>query len=330
MSLAALALVWIHVDSFSPPTMVADSQGYVPFDSNTPVTFEQTQIRICMILAMATLVLYDHIITLDIEVERIWTLRRGFPKLLFFASRYVVSPLLMISVIGEAGYPLLHSFCTFDHIFQKVISALSLVIPGLVLLIRVSALYGHCKIILSFLFCLFTCHLAAVIIETIIVTRISTPTPSYEFLPGCSVLVDVGEASLHWGFGWWIPFLCFDGILLIPTLIKAFSFRVHSNSIIGLVARDSVFYFAFIFGCLLTNIIVYSSGTSWPVDIPTEWVACIAVSRMMMNIRGVMFDNTLRTHGIEFSSIIFENRDQAGNSQGAGIEEQSHTGPICV
>jgi len=268
-----------------------------------------------------TLVLYDHLITLDIEVERIWTLKLGLPKVLFLTSRYVVPPLLIIAVMGNIGYPLLFSFCKFEDRFATSVYALSLITAQLVLLIRVSALYGHSKIWLSFLLCLFTCQFAAVIVGTVININMEIPILYYQFLPGCWAFYQITESNVRWAYSWWIPFICFDGILLILTLVKAFSYRDNFNPTIRLLARDSIVYFAIIFGCFVVNIV--TAIQSVPFDIPAVWIACIAVSRMMMNIRGLIFNNPLSSQGVDFSAIIFRNRTRPGGSRGVGTEQHA-------
>jgi len=266
-----------------------------------------------------TLILYDHLITIDIEVERIWTLKCGLPKVLFMTSRYVVPPLLMITSIGTSGYPLLFSFCKFETHLALPVRALSLFTGQLVLLIRVSALYGHSKIWLSFLLCFFTFQFAAVIVGVVVNVKMETAVLSYQFIPGCWAH---SESNLGRNYLWWIPFICFDGVLLILTLGKAFSYRDNFNPTIKLLAQDSIVYFAIISGCVLLTIVTWPHP-SISVNIPAEWVVCIAVSRMMMNIRGLTFNNPLVSQGINFSAIIFRNRSGLENSRGAGTEQHA-------
>jgi hypothetical protein len=56
---------------------------------------------------------------------------------------------------------------------------------------------------------------------------------------------------------------------------------------------------------LLENVIVAKVPVMYPFSIPPEWIACLTVSRMMMNIRGLIFDDPHGTEGIEFSAIEF-------------------------
>jgi len=181
-------------------------------------------------------------------------------------------------------------------------------VVDLVLILRVSALYGHCKIITSFLGCLFTSQFAAVVALKVIISKGSTIGLYYEFLPGCWYFYD--EIGTRWRYSWWIPFIFGDVILLTLTLAKAYSYRDHCNPIVRLLARDSVLYFVPMLACLVQNIVsnIIPNRVGF-VIIPTEWLACIAVSRMMMSIRSLVFNDLLTTQRLEFSTIIIPSRD---------------------
>jgi hypothetical protein len=99
-------------------------------------------------------------------------------------------------------------------------------------------------------------------------------------------------------YSFWIPFIIFDGTLVILTLYKAFSYRTLSSHTIRLLARDSVIYFAIMLMVLLENVLTNVLTTNLPITIPADWIACIAVSRMMMNIRGLVFDDPRGTDGL--------------------------------
>jgi len=294
---------------------------YIPFDSNAPAVFERHGIDNYIKLAVVTLVFYDHLITFSMEVERIWTLKWGLPKFLFLVSRYVIPPMLMIGIIGNIGYPLILSFCTFEVHYGIVIRFMSLIVAELILLIRVSAIYGHNRIILSFLTCLFLGHLAGVIIVVIFSEKIFDTAIYYEFLPGCWTFVNGSPSGARWNSSWPIPFICLEATLLILTLAKAFSYWNYSYITIKLLARDSIIFFAIMFVCLLENIIVVSGGRWLIVLIPTEWIACMAVSRMMLNIRGLTFNDPLDTQGLQLTSLLFKHQESGDVSQVATAEQ---------
>jgi len=119
-------------------------------------------------------ILYDHAITFDIEVQRIWSLNWRLPKILFLTNRYVVPSLIVMRGIADATYPLLFSFCDFLVHFEDWIVVLALGIADLILVIRVFALYGHSKIMWHFLVCFFVCQMVTVIVIMSILTKQTT------------------------------------------------------------------------------------------------------------------------------------------------------------
>jgi len=100
--------------------------------------------------------------------------------------------------------------------------------------------------------------------------------------------------------------VCSDGILLVLALVKTFTYRDHLNPMIRLLARDSVLYFAPMFACLVETVVSFSLKRG--VSLPTEWIACIAVARMMLNLRSLVFNGPLSTQQLVFSSGIPKSR----------------------
>jgi len=94
---------------------------------------------------------------------------------------------------------------------------------------------------------------------------------------------------------YWIPFVIFDGIVIILTMYKIFSYRDGMNPTIRLLARDSIVYFIIMFATLLFNLL-FPVGKGTVLILPAEYIACTAVARMMMNIRGLVFDDS---HGFQ-------------------------------
>jgi hypothetical protein len=94
----------------------------------------------------------------------------------------------------------------------------------------------------------------AVIVEVAVLQKLVNSVLSYEFLPGCSSDTGSTRSDERWHYSWPVPFISFEGILLVLTLVKAFPYR--NNPMITLLARDSIFYFALMFASLLENILV--------------------------------------------------------------------------
>ncbi|KIM82169.1 hypothetical protein PILCRDRAFT_470574 [Piloderma croceum F 1598] len=222
---------------------VPTPSDYIPFDAITDHNLRTTRLGIYIYLALAAVILYDHAITFDIEVQRIWSLNWRLPKILFLMNRYVVPLLIVMRGIADATYPLLFSVssyplrtlyisltmvvspvvrfprynpitsgliilsCDFLMHFEDWIVILALGIADLILVIRVSALYGHSKIMRHFLVFFFACQMVTVIVITSILTKQTTPILLYQFVPGCYATVP------DYFYSFYIPFLIFDGPL---------------------------------------------------------------------------------------------------------------------
>jgi len=235
--------------------------------------------------ALLSVLVYDHAITFHLEVERIWTLQWRLPKLLFFINRYLAPGLIVTLNAIASFYKITPSICqifTHIHIWSLVVTLLT---AEIVLVLRVSALYGHTKNMRHFLTGLCVCQVISVIVLASIVDR------------------DMNR--LYMGF--WIAFVIFDGIIIILTMYKAFSYRKDMNPTIRLLARDSIVYFVIMFGTFLFNAIPSPGKTIQGIILvlPVECIVCTAVARMMMNIRGLIFDTQYGSQVIGASALKF-------------------------
>jgi len=125
---------------------VPSTTTYYPFDSGALQAFTATQGDNILNAAFITLLLYDHAITLDKEVEWIWTLRWRLPKILFITNRYPITVLLLLTVIPEYAYPIFVPFCKVHLGLWLLVPLLNFGAVELLLIIRVCSLYGNSKV----------------------------------------------------------------------------------------------------------------------------------------------------------------------------------------
>ncbi|KIM92228.1 hypothetical protein PILCRDRAFT_115963 [Piloderma croceum F 1598] len=79
---------------------------YVPLNTDSPAVFRGARVSNYLTAAFVTLLLYDHVISLDKEVEWIWTLRWRLPKMIFIINRYLITLLLLLACFTDFMYPL--------------------------------------------------------------------------------------------------------------------------------------------------------------------------------------------------------------------------------
>jgi len=286
--------------------------SYVPFDSDAPQVFSVTQTDNYLIIGFIGLLLYDHLITLDMELEWIWTLRWRLPKIIFVVNRYVITSLLVLSSIPDLIFPISVSFCNFHLYLWLGLPLLNFGAAELLIIIRVCSLYGHQKIVVWLLGLLLAAALIGAMVAQGLFGHALQPVLYYEFLPGC----------WQWSPGvpnqWavWVTFLTIEGVLMLLTAYKTLAYRKQSNRTIVVLARDSIVYFVVIFACLAT-VLADDVGANLKVsiEIPAQCITSIAVGRMMMNIRGLILDDP--DHTIHLQPMQFV----APNHSASGIEE---------
>jgi len=283
-----------------PPASV-----YYPFDSEAPIIFLYNGIDNYIATAFIVVMVYDHVITSDKEIAWIWTLKWRLPKFLFLINRYVISPLIVVIGVVDFIFPITLSFCDVIVHLAPWVAVLSFGIAEAVLILRVCALYGQRKLFVRLLTGLFALEMIAVIANTSILMRGTKQLYYYEFLPGCWSNTPEGIYSF------WIPFTIFDGIIMLLTLYKVVPFRDGRNRTVSLLARDSIVYFVVVFSTMVINEVVYKLGIPFDLMLPSECIACISISRMMMNIRGLVMDDPIHTVYLQSLSFI-----SAGSSNG--------------
>jgi len=290
---------------------LSSAMGYIPLDSDTLHVFSEATKNSYVMLAFMMLVLYDHVITLDKEIEWIWTLRWGLPKIIFLINRYLITPLILLAAISQTLYPLSQSFCGFAIGFVTWSPLLTFSGAELLMIFRVCSLYGHHKLVVWFLriyFILVVTTSTALQVLAIMMNTFSYIL--YENVPGCYSVSD-GHAIL-WAA--WVPALTLEGVLVLLMAYKVISYPNNFNQTITLLARDSTIYFAIMFVGLLLTV---EGGTHWSLPVPplfpTQCITSIAVGRMMMNLRGLILDDP--EHTVHLQTLEFARRHDSSSDK---------------
>jgi hypothetical protein len=154
----------------------------------------------------------------------------------------------------------------------------------LVLVVQVSALYGNTKTIIRLLAGLFICQTAIVIATTTAKAHYNASSLGDPNLPDCFNFIPLNTYSD------WIPLLAFEGIIMILTIYKIIvSYRNDLTPTVMLLTRDSIGFFVLVFSSLLANVLLcrYTYQFRSMMMVPVQSVACIAATRMMINIGGL-------------------------------------------
>ncbi|KAF8895380.1 hypothetical protein BD779DRAFT_722887 [Infundibulicybe gibba] len=244
-------------------------------------------------IAFLALLVYDHAITLDWEVSRIWTLPWCFPKILFLINRYPI-PLMLIF---DSLTPIVKTNQTLQLRNKMDIMVPTIIGLGTVeimLILRIIALYQHNKRIVYFLVPLFLVEMAAWIAMSIPILLNTKATPGGDSFTGC-----LYSAPPYYYLAWLIP-VGFESIIIALTIFKTLQYKTMGPTL-TILARDSAIYFLLMFSVLFANLILSKFGHGFIGSLliaPSTIIACIAAARMSMNIRQPT-DESHTTHELQ-------------------------------
>jgi len=182
----------------------------------------------------------------------------------------------------------------------------------LILTIRVCSLYGHRKLVTWSLGIFLLVALAGATVTQVRVSQALRLALYYEFLPGCWAWSP--STLTQWPL--WVAFMSVEGVLILLTLYKFFSYRKQLNKTITVLSRDSIVYFIILFVCIVMDITIEVDRKFMVnVTFPTQCITSIAVGRLMMNIRGLIMDDP--EHTVHLQTLQFA----AHTNPGSEIDE---------
>ncbi|KAL7284254.1 hypothetical protein PYCCODRAFT_1430119 [Trametes coccinea BRFM310] len=246
-------------------------------------------------LASTVIILFDHIITLDQEINLIWRSQFSLGKVLFLVNRYYA-----LCVVLFNNYALFNtnnltdSFCLSWFKWQGWTGVITFVIAELILQLRLYALYFRDKRILALMATV--CLGAAASSAYVMAHALSHISSVAVKLPhtGSTVCMPSGLPGNF--FALWIPMLVSESVLCGLALYRGFkSFMPGSNvfqngkRIIEILVRDSLSYFVIIFATYLVNAILFVTRPDSEVEIPIGFAVALSVvmsNRLCLNVRG--------------------------------------------
>ncbi|KZW03389.1 hypothetical protein EXIGLDRAFT_248354 [Exidia glandulosa HHB12029] len=236
-------------------------------------------------VATFSLIIWDWIISLDFEIERIWKSRKWSTLSLWFFVRYW--PILQTLVEG------IFYFGTFSQSVCRLFSPF----PSWALFVEMGA--QHAVFVMR-TYALYRCDrrvLAALVLLVLAEVAVYLRALTRQFFMGNSPLIKaLGHclpSMLHESDGLliWATSSAIDVTVLLLTLVR--TIQLHrkkdaSRSIVAIMLRDGVAYFGIITLCNIANIIMFKMSTAGQVN-PIQFattVSSILTPRLILNLRG--------------------------------------------
>ncbi|KAJ7050358.1 hypothetical protein C8F01DRAFT_1264234 [Mycena amicta] len=262
-------------------------------------------------LASSAIIIFDHAITLDEEVELIWKSSWSMGKVLFIINRYytlisvcvnnyaLFSPSLSDSVsihqvLALPSPPDSQSYsCLAFFRWQGWTGLIAFMIAEVILQMRLYALYYLNKKVLALMLSLFVlCSATSAAIMGTVLNGISStahPIPDVTFCRPNNVP--------HYFFAFWLPVLLFESLLCVLALYRGFqTFRASvslyqsGRHLVAILIRDSVLYFLVMFATYLTNLLVWLIARPSLLEVPVAFsvaLSCCLGNRIVLNVREV-------------------------------------------
>ncbi|KAL1720194.1 hypothetical protein EV715DRAFT_289466 [Schizophyllum commune] len=276
----------------------------------------------CAHVASSTIIVFDHLITLDDEIQLIWKSSWSLGKILFMFNRYFGLASVVVNLYGLFTPSLTDSLyvcnCYYDPIidvagrpttavrlnyfrWQGATGVAVCVVSEIILLIRLYVLYLLNKRILIVMLVGFVISSSfAAAIMGLVMQRVTAVVVT---LPGLKPMCVPGNVSSKF-YTYWIPFLGFESLLCALALYRGFqTYRLDNASytssrlLIRILIRDSVMYYLAVFATYFTNMLMWAAAPPSLLELPIGFavaVSCVLGNRMMFNIRQASLD-TQRT-----------------------------------
>jgi len=253
-------------------------------------------------LSASAIIVFDHLITLDQEIELVWRSPWTTGKLLFLLNRYYPLSTVLFNQYVLFNAHLTDNLCLSWFRWQGWSGFIAVIVAEIILQLRIYALYFLNKKVIYFTASFFVLSMAAAgTIMGLVLSSISTKAENIAGLNFCMPF-DVPRYL----YAYWIPIITFESLLCGMAILRGVkAFRQHQSSfasgkqLITILLRDSVIYFLIIFFTYLVNLLLWATGLFGLIEVPvgfTMAMSCVMGSRLVLNVRFMKRELELGIH----------------------------------
>lgn len=276
-------------------------------------------------LASCVMLFYDIAITSADEVEIIWMQPKWTHMTLLWALNRYLSPLGFIVVILSFHMHWATEVCDRYVLFPEGLKVVTALVIGIIFVLRLYAIYGKSKLVASFGGALLLAQLGVKIWSFTDGTYLVLP----DGLDGCIL---VGRTQSRFVFTW-VAELIFDTVVFLLTLWRTVQHyrlqRGRPMSLISLILRDGIIYFAVIF---VANVVTVALYLWAPLNLKavnasfSTLITSLMVSRLILNLKiAGRCHHTYEMPGANTSMIQTYEDDSADNA--LGVRKNSTSNP---
>jgi len=294
---------------------------------NVAHTFAQPQSSEIIAVAALTILYYDYILTLLDEIDRYWPPRRlSWASSFFYLNRYLVllghCPIALAFFWSSTSVNRVHT-CLHLWNYRFYLLLLIQIVIGVLLIMRVYALYRHNKWILGAL-----CCIAIFVIVFSALEGANKLTANVSGLPPMGCLIPTSQKEATKIANGLTSLLAFDVIIFGLTAYKSWTRNpMGSDILLHILFRDGAIYFGVVALANIAVIIALRLASPYHktgLTTATNILSSIVISRIMLNLRDPKLLTDTQSNSstsIEVSELIFAAVIDIVPSERIGIDD---------
>lgn len=262
-----------------------------------------------------TILIWDHLVTIGDEVELIWKGRKGIHVYLFLLNRYLTPLGFIINLVAYNLPSWSHKSCQHFVRYEGALTAIGIEIVGIMMLLRVVAMYRHQRAIILLAVLLL---LAWTGVTAWLLSR-AGPVNHPDGVHSCSMVFNSGNIA---SASAWLPLL-YDtyvfGLTLNRTL-PAIRNR-EAGRVIRTLLADGLLYYSVICSVNLVLTIMIIKAPEGVQNIAAQLELLLTVtmmSRITLNIKKQAYYKPSPLH-LQVDNIMMSTRNQTISTHSGGV-----------
>ncbi|KAI0315600.1 hypothetical protein OF83DRAFT_1173682 [Amylostereum chailletii] len=231
-------------------------------------------------LAGFTIMVWDHIITFEDEYEYIWKGKKGPLIYLFFMNRYFIPLSFIVNIFAYFSHvwdidP--RRLCNRFVVYEGTMTMLGITISGLMMFLRIRALYHRQPLIQCFVFSIL---LAFVVVNSWLLTHAEPVFIQSPYIISCTMIFSPSIGPIAASSAW-LPLL-YDTVVVLLTLIRTVTsvWNRTAGTIVHVLLREGLAYYSVIFTVTLTLTIMIATADASVKNIVAQLELCLTVTMM--------------------------------------------------
>lgn len=236
------------------------------------------------ILVPSSILIYDHVATLPEEIDFIWCHPKALSAILFLVNRYLAFS--NIFALAVNFLPISDQGCSIYERFRPLFFFVQQMIVCLILTLRIYALYGRSKHLLSWM-----AMISLVLVGIIFVGYFRDHSDTATDIQGS----DCHQTGIYVRNGAaWIAMFGYELLIFVLTVFRTCKTRglprlslISRKNILDIIFQDGAMYFAAMTLVNLPNMLMYFRGSVDTRGSLATFTSCMSVtliSRLMLNL----------------------------------------------